>query len=146
MGGDVTRAAFKEKVYQSALANGAPPEAAQAAVQGAENLATAVQTVSKGHAQLPSGPIMRTAEKAGEQPISTFGKLFNAERMIRFFTAANMIDKSVSKKVMGDISEALTSKDAWPRLAEIAKYDPVKNAAQVIGVGLQSLGIQGSGQ
>jgi len=142
MGGDVTRAAFKEKVYQSAIANGATVEEATAAAKGADNLATSVQVVSRGHAQMPSGPIMGTPEKAGEQPVSTFARLFNAERLIRFFSAANMMDKAVSRRVMGQISDALTAKDAWPRLAEIAKYDPVENAALVVGHGLASLEIQ----
>lgn len=141
--GQATREAFKEKVRQAQIAHGATETEAREAAEGADKLATAVHTVSSGHAGMPGSPQMGTKEMAGENLASTGARVIGSlQGWVRFFTAAHAVEQSRSRVVMEKISDALAGSGSLDKLREIAFYDPVKHAAEVLTRGLGSLGIQ----
>jgi hypothetical protein len=86
---------------------------------------------------------MGTKELAGENLASSGARIIGSlQGWVRFFTAAHAIEQSRSRVVMEKISEALVGEGSLQKLRDIAFYDPVKHAAEVLTRGLGSLGIQ----
>ena len=147
-----TRQSFLEQQRQLRLQQGASPQDAEAAAQGAANVMDAVQKMEAGRAAVAGSPSTEEFRRvAGESPLSTGLKMITPSlEAIRTWSLANALDRTVRSHTYGKINEMLTSPQGMDVLKEIAGYSPMQNAeeimARVLGSQASQANAPGQGQ